>query len=195
MDEIRDEEGTFRKGIMVMEKYKVFSIVMVIAGFIILTVGIFFLDFILSILGGLLVGLSVFVMEIKESEKKEKSILELMEKREGSVLSKTKITKEKVIPILTSVIITVIIFTFLYILLRRNFMGTTTVSYDKAVNDGCAKMKISRCEIDSERIYVTYDVNKDGMVGRIGDSLYNLLNQPPNVCNETCIRKLCNCQT
>ena len=195
MDEIRDEERTVRKGIMVMEKYKVFSIAMVIAGFIILTVGIFFLDFILSILGGLLVGLSVFVIEIKESEVKEKSLLELMEKRGGSVLSKVKISKEKVIPILTSVIITVIIFTFLYILLRRNFMGTTTVSYDKAISDGCAKMKISRCEIDSERIYVTYDVNKDGMVGRIGDSLYNLLNQPPNVCNETCIRKLCNCQT
>ena len=195
MDEIRDEEGTVRKGIMVMEKYKVFSIAMVIAGFIILTVGIFFLDFILSILGGLLVGLSIFVIEIKESEVKEKSILELMEKRGGSILEKTKISKEKVIPILTSVIITVIIFTFLYILLRRNFMATTTVSYDKAISDGCSKMKISRCEIDSERIYVTYDVNKDGMVGRIGDSLYNLLNQPPNVCNETCIKKLCNCQT
>ena len=195
MDEVRNEERTVRKGIIFMQRYKVFSIVMVIVGFTILTVGIFFLDFILSILGGLLVGLSIFVMEIKESEVKEKSILELMEKRGGSILEKTKISKEKVIPILTSVIITVIIFTFLYILLRRNFMATTTVSYDKAISDGCSKMKISRCDITSERIYVAYDVNKDGMVGSIGDSLYNLLNQPPDACNETCIRNLCNCQT
>ena len=178
-----------------MNKYVIISLSIVVLGFIILTVGLVFSNIILNALGCVMIILPILILKIKDYGTKRKSILEYMENKDKSILPlpKTKIRKKEIISSIMSLFITIIVIAFISIALKNYFFKLSDIDIKKAESDGCAKLSMGgTCITEPSKIYVPYDVNKDGIVGGIGDSLEDLLRTYYN-CTGSCVRKRCGC--
>lgn len=183
-----------------MNKDIIIVLSIIILGFIVTAIGFAFSILILNLVGIVIIVLPFLFLKLKDFGTRRKSLLEEMENKDKTVLPlpktniKLRLQNKKIISAIMSMFVTVIIIAFVYIMLKNYFFELSDIDLEKAVNDGCSKLKMGgNCIIEPSRIVIPYDVNKDGVKGGVGDDLENLLEKYN--CTDVCIRKRCGCPT
>jgi len=88
--------------------------------------------------------------------------------------------------------IAVLILIVLWRGLSLTFSGSSYLDIQSAISEGCEKLEPKKlCRNDPSKIIVTFDVNKDGIVGGEGDT-FSALMEAQN-CTAQCIKVRCGC--
>jgi len=173
----------------------VILIIIITAGLIVFTIGVISGDSILSVMGGVMVILPPLILKLRGFKRKRKSVIYYMEDRDKTILplKRTSVKKKEFnLRPLILIFIAVIAVGLTMILMRRYVFKPTYITFGAAVNDGCAILNMGGCKKNPSEIIVNYDVNKDGIIGGIGDNLSDLLEGYGN-CTGNCIRIRCGC--
>jgi len=185
-----------------MNKDTTITIIIILVGFIIFTIGIVLGDLSWNVIGGLIIFLPPIILEIKK-KRDRKSLIHYMEREDESILSSSKPrirfeikeTLKKIRRFLEKAIIMVFIagitLGLATILMTKYVFQPTHITSETAIIDGCSKLNRGRCENDPSNIIVNYDVNGNGITGEVEDNLLNLLKMYN--CTGDCIKKRCGC--
>jgi hypothetical protein len=175
-----------------MNKIAILSLI--VLGFIIFIIGIILGDVRLNAVGFIIIILTVFYVFLKEKEVKKKSILYYIENKDESVLplSKSNIKKKEIkISLFLTLFISIVAFALAWNMLSNYLFAPSPLSIENIINKGCTELVRGTCDKDPSTIVVPYDVNKDGIVGGINDTLSNLLKM--SNCTDACIKRRCGC--
>jgi hypothetical protein len=185
-----------------MKRDTLITIIIIIAGFIIFTIGIVLGDLIWNVIGVMIIVLPPIILNIKK-KKDRKSLIHYMEEEDESILSskKTRVRfeiKEK-LKKLRSFFEKAIIMIFIAgialglasILMTRYVFKPTHLTSETAIIEACSIYNRGGCKKDPSEIIINYDVNGDGIIGGVNDSLSNLLELYN--CTDNCIKRRCGC--
>lgn len=156
--------------------------------------GIFFNNILLIVLGGV-VSMMVFLYFYLKL-RKEKERFDLPQEKYETVLSmKTKKSFKISKGLLTYVLVIVLgiaILIIIYISMKTYLYTPSSLSLENIINEGCRKLNTGSglCDGDPDKITLNYDVNKDGIVGGVNDTLTNILGSN---CDVLCVKKRCGC--
>ena len=80
----------------------------------------------------------------------------------------------------------------IYISMKTYLYTPSSLSLENVINEGCRRFNTDNglCQSDPDKIIINYDVNKDGTVGGVNDTLSKVLGQD---CDVTCVKKRCGC--
>lgn len=180
-----------------MNKYTIIMIFAFIAGFILFTLGILLGDLILCATGGSIAILVPLILKLKETQVKKSSVLDYIQTKDESLLplKKSVLKKEdNKIKVLMMLFIALIALGFTTILMKNYIFEPNYFTLQQAANDGCTKLNMQGgCKTDPSQIAVSLDVNKDGIVGGVNDTLASLFEKYYN-CTDSCVKKRCGCQ-
>ena len=168
-----------------------------VAGFVIFTLGILSGDLTLCATGGLIVILIPTILKLKQYQAKKSSVLDYVENKDESILPlrRTILSRENnKVKALMMIFIALISLGFTSILMKNYIFEPSYFTLQNAVNDGCKVLNIQGvCKADPSQILVQLDVNKDGAVGGVNDTLANLFEKYYN-CTGSCVKTRCGCQ-
>ena len=186
-----------------MNRDIIITIIIVLAGFVIFTIGIVSGDLIWNIIGGIIIVLPPIILKLKDFKKKRKSLIHYIESEDEPILSskKTRVSfeiKEKIKKLrkffekaIIMIFIAGIAIGLASILMTKYVFKPTYITSEAAVSNGCAILNMGGCKKDPSEIIVNYDVNGDGKIGGVDDNLSNLL-EIYN-CTGNCIKRRCGC--
>jgi len=156
--------------------------------------GIFFNNILLIVLGGV-ISMMVFLYFYLKL-RKEKERFDLPQEKYETVLSMKskksfKIRKSFLTYILV-IVLGIAVLIIIYISMKTYLYTPSSLSLENVINEGCRKLNTGNglCEKDPNNITINYDVNKDGIVGGVNDTLSNILG--PN-CDAMCVKRRCGC--
>jgi len=178
-----------------MDKNKIIIISAISIGLIICVTGLILNNFILIVIGPAIAVLLFILPYIKISRDEKEKIIIPEDKYETilSIKSKQLRKRKKILGYFMAIVLGIIVFSIIWFFLSRYLYTPSSLSMENIVNDGCRKLNpgTGRCEKDPSTIIVDYDVNGDGTVGGIGDTLSAILEKQD--CIGDCIKKRCNC--
>jgi len=185
-----------------MKKSMIIVIILIAVGLAIIISGILLGEFLVCIIGGIVIALSPLALEVKK-RKDRKSLMEYMEKDERPILSTRKEVGEieeeerwkKLKQFFEKITIMVIVAAgalgLVVIMLQNYFLNPTYMSIETAITEGCSILHRSGCKADPSEIIIDYDVNGDDIIGGVNDTLSNLLGIYN--CTGSCIKRRCAC--
>lgn len=166
----------------------------IIVSMAVFVAGILFNNILLIILGGM-ISIMVFLY-LYLGLRKEKEKFELPQEKYETVLTMKskksfKVRKSLLVYILV-IVLGIAVLIIMYISMKTYLYTPSSLSIENVINEGCRKLNIGNgnCDGNPNTITVNYDVNKDGTVGGVNDTLSNVLG--PN-CDILCIKKRCGC--
>ena len=176
--------------------------ILIITGISIAITGILVQEFLICIVGGLLIALSPIFLEIKKKTS-GKSIIDYIEKPDRPILSTRKDAGEfeeeerwkKLKQFFEKIIIMVIVAAgalgLVVVMMQNYFLKPTYISTETAITEGCSILHRTGCKANPSDIIINYDVNGDDVIGGVNDTLSNLL-EIYN-CTGSCIKTRCAC--
>ncbi len=166
----------------------------IIVSMAVFVAGILFNNILLIILGGM-ISIMVFLY-LYLGLRKEKEKFELPQEKYETVLTMKskksfKVRKSLLVYILV-IVLGIAVLIIMYISMKTYLYTPSSLSIENVINAGCRKLNTGNglCESDPNSITVDYDVNKDGKVGGVNDTLSNILG--PN-CDIMCVKRRCGC--
>ncbi len=176
---------------------KVIAVVTISIGLIILIAGVI-LNNITLIFAGPIISVLLFIFSyIKISKEKRDRMFIPRNEYETILSSRTKKDKKRIqkrfISLFMSITIVLIVFWIIWFFLSSYLYAPSPLATENIINDGCRELNpgTGKCEKDPSEIIVNFDVNEDGIVGGVNDTLSNLLKKDD--CTGTCIRERCGC--
>lgn len=185
-----------------MKKDTAITIIIILAGFVIFSIGIVSGDFVWSVIGGIIIILPPIILNIKRKREK-KSFIHYVETEDKPILSSRKTREEFEIKEYWKRIRKFFEKTFIMIFIAGVALGLASimmtkyvfepshVTLESALINGCAILNSGGCNKDPSEIIVNYDVNGDGIIGGIDDNLSNILERYN--CTGVCIKRRCGC--
>lgn len=156
--------------------------------------GIFFNNILLIVLGGFISMMVFLYFYLKLRKEKEK--FEIPEDKYETVLSvKSKRpfkVRKSFIGYFIAIVFAILVFSLIYVFLKNYLYTPSSLSLENVINEGCRKLNTGNglCESNPNNITVDYDVNKDGIVGGVNDTLSNILGTS---CDSLCVKRRCGC--
>jgi len=171
------------------------ALFLVIAGLLILVNGMITGSLIWIIVGFVMVFFPVFLKNIGQSEKQEKTVFDLNVNKDKVVLNlpKTVVRKKDIkLSLILTLLVAMVAFALSWNFLIGYLFAPTPLSFESAVSGGCAELDPrSGCSKDPNSIIVRYDVNSNGIIGDANDTLKSLLAKYN--CTDTCLYRRCGC--
>ena len=180
-----------------MDNNKIIIIFAISVGLIICIIGIILSNLILIVIGPVIAILLFIFPYIKISKEKKKKLFIPEDEYETilSVKSKRWKRRSKILGYFMAIIFGLIVFSIIWFFVGRYLSKPSSIplSMENIINDGCRKLNpgTGHCEKDPSTIIVDYDVNEDGIIGGVDDTLSNLLEKQD--CTGDCIKQRCGC--
>jgi cell division protein FtsL len=166
----------------------------IIASMVVFVSGILFNEIWFIVLGGV-VSIIVFLYFYLKL-RKERERFDIPEDKYETVLSmrskKSFKVRKSLIGYILVIVLGIAILIIIYISMKTYLYTPSSLSIENMINEGCRKLNTGNglCESDPNNITVNYDVNKDGIIGGVNDTLSNIL--VPN-CDAMCVKRRCGC--
>jgi hypothetical protein len=166
----------------------------IIASIAAFVTGIMFNSILLIVPGGV-VSIIVFLYFLLKL-RKEKESFDIPEDKYETVLSPIKKPfkiRKSILGYVTVIALGIVVLGISYTSMEKYLFKPSSLSIENMINDGCKKLNMDYgvCERDPSNITVNYDVNNDGIVGGVNDTLSNLLGPS---CDTPCIKRRCGCR-
>jgi len=160
---------------------------LVIFGIILIVAGLMQGNILWVIFGSFMIFLAYFVYE----RNKKKSFFEYYYRGREEKVKKIPPKKIKIKFILLS-LLSFIVFIALWNLVTNLFSDKSLLNLQIAINEGCKELDPKTfCKKDPSKIIIPYDVNGDGIVGGVNDSLSAVFEK--RGCVGECVKKSCGC--
>jgi len=169
---------------------------LVLVGLVTFAIGMLINNLTVNIAGFLIVTVTLFYKLIKDMVRKEKSAFEYMENKDKSILPLPKATlKRRGVRIshIIAFVISVTVFMLAWNLMTEKtiFNPSSPLYLESVINKGCVEFRPNGCNSDPSKVTVEYDVNRDGIIGGVNDSLSGLLANYN--CTGDCLKRRCSC--
>jgi len=175
-----------------MSRIIIFSIVLL--GLLIFVISLVSGDVGLGVISVIMIILPPLYLYLK-GKGKEKPVLIYPESKYEPILSSSRPIKEKkknLITLIMTIFISVVVLGFSWMWLKNSLSTPSPLSLGGVINSACIELDPrSGCKKDPSIITVLYDVDEDGIIGGVNDTLSNLLEKYG--CTGDCIKRRCGC--